>query len=75
MRKLSEIAQEILKTWSKPNYAAAPYIQAMSTMENIEDGYYQDSGWDIVGRFLANARTWRGADAKRIKAELNSMMK
>jgi hypothetical protein len=72
-RPLSVIAQEIEKTWPKVNYAARPYLDAMKTLSSIEDNYMHDSGKSIVLYFLSNATTWRGDDARRIKAELKSL--
>ncbi len=74
MRKLYEIAAEIKSDWKKVNYAAAPQLNAMSTLSSIHENYYMDSAESVVRYFLANARTWRGETAKRIKAELNSML-
>lgn len=75
MRPLYTIAYEILNDWKKPSYCALPYIQALTTLETIDDYYILESGRSIVARFLANAGTWRGETAKRIKAELKSMIK
>lgn len=75
MRKVHEIAQEIRKVWTKPSAYALPYLNAMSSLETIQDPYYLDSGYEIVARFLCNASTFRGEDARRIKAELNLMLK
>ena len=36
--------------------------------------YYYDTAGDIARYFLANAQTFRGADARRLKAELKSML-
>ena len=70
-RKISEIAAEIRQTWKpKVNYAAEPYLEAMETLDRITDSYYQDDAEGVVRRFLINATTWRGDDARRIKAEL-----
>jgi len=74
-RPLSVIAREIYQTWPKINYAAKPYLDAMSCLESIKDNYFQDSGQGIVRYFLSNATTWRGADARRIKAELKNLCK
>lgn len=74
-RPLSEIAREIRKTWPKVNPAAAPYLSAMAEMNSINEFYGSDSGNSVVCYFLGNAQTWRGEDAKRIKKELNSMLK
>lgn len=73
-RKLSEIAREIRQDWQHVNYAAEPYLEAMSTLELVSDRYFYDSGRSIVLYFLANAATWRGETAKRIKAELKEML-
>ena len=74
-RPLSVIAREIRQTWPKMNYAARPYVDAMSTLGSIKDTYGYDSADSIVGYFLANASTWRGEDAKRIKTELKELLK
>ena len=52
-----------------------PYQQAMRSLRSIEDRYGLESAYEIVLRFLANATSWRGPDAKRIKAELNALLK
>ena len=75
VRSLSTIAQEIKRTWPKVYFGAAPYLMAMSTMDTVSDRYGQDPGEDIVRYFLSNATTWRGEDARRIKAELRGMLK
>lgn len=75
MRKVSEIAQEISQDWKNINYGAKPYLDAMHTMTNVTDKYIADSGPSVIRYFLANASTWRGENAKRIKKELNDMIK
>ena len=75
MRKLYEIAEEIRKDWKKPYFGAVPYLYAMGTLSSIVDSYYYDSAKSIVLYFLANAGTWRGDVARRVKAELKSMVK
>lgn len=74
-RSLRVIANEIRKDWAKVNYAAKPYLDAMSTVDSINDMYIHDTAYSIVCYFLANAGTWRGETAKRIKAELKIMLK
>ena len=75
-RPLHEIAREIRKDWgAKVNFAAKPYLDAMATLNTIDDNYGWDSGKMIVLYFLGNASTWRGETAKRIKAELKAMVK
>ena len=74
-RSLSAIAREIAISWANPYFGAIPYIQAMRTLTSIDDHYGFDDARSIVNYFLANAQTWRGEDARRIKAELNSLLK
>ena len=71
-RKLSEIAKDILQHWKNPYFGAKPYIQAMLLINSAEPDapYLAESAEDIVIYFLANATTFRGEDARRIKAEL-----
>ena len=74
-RSLSEIASEIRKEWYPVHFAAKPYLEAMMSLHKISDNYWQDSGENIVIYFLLNARTWEGEAARRIKKELNAMLK
>ena len=71
-RKLSEIAKDILQHWKNPYFGAKPYIQAMLLINSAEPNahYLAESAEGIVAYFLANATTFRGEDARRIKAEL-----
>lgn len=74
-RSLSEIAREIAREWHNVNYAALPYLNAMRDLSSVNDAYGLADGKSIVLYFLANAGTWRGDAAKRIKAELKEMTK
>lgn len=74
-RKLSEIAEEIKVNWTKISPHAKPYLDAMRTLNSIDDKYYADDAQSIVLYFLSNAGTWRGEVAKRVKLELKSMSK
>lgn len=72
-RPLYEIAADIRKNWKNIYFGAVPYRDAMSELNTINDKYWADSAKSVVLYFLANASTWRGPDAKRIKAELKKM--
>jgi len=74
-RPLYVIAREIRKDWTKPYFGAVPYLDAMSQLDSIDDSYFFDSARSVVLYFLANAGTWRGDTAKRVKAELKAMAK
>jgi hypothetical protein len=45
----------------------------METLDTIDDKYMYETAKSIVLYFLANANTWRGETARRIKAELKQM--
>lgn len=73
-RTLAEIAVEIRQIWKTPYFGAVPYIRAMYLMHgDTSMKYGAETGRDIVIYFLSNATTWRGEDARRIKAELKKM--
>jgi hypothetical protein len=74
-RPVREIAGEIRKCWPNVNYAAKPYLEAMFSLNSVDEDYGYDSGKSVVLYFLANAQTWKGPDARRIKAELNTLVK
>jgi hypothetical protein len=75
-RPIETIAREIATAWGvKVNYAARPYLRAMLQLNSIDDHYGADPARCVVTYFLANARTWKGDTAKRIKAELIAMVK
>lgn len=75
-RTFAEIAQEIKKSWTNVYFGAKPYLEAMSQIDSTDKNapYLFETAEDIVLYFLANATTWRGADARRIKVELKSMI-
>lgn len=75
-RSLHEIAKEIKKDWgAKMHFGAKPYVDAMICLNSISDMYGCDTGKSIVAYFLGNASSWRGEVARRIKKELNAMIK
>lgn len=76
VRPLYEIAKEIRNDWgSKIYFGAKPYLGVMLTIDKITDRYMCDDAKTIVRYFLANACSWRGENARRIKKELNEMLK
>lgn len=64
------IAKAKHKYWRNVFPYAAPYADAMMSLNSVDDNYGWDSGREIVGRFLSNVSQWRGETAKAIKAEL-----
>lgn len=74
-RFLHQIASEIYATWPVVNPYAKAYLANMARMGTINDDFMGYPADEIVLRFLDNASGWRGEHARRIKAELNSMLK
>lgn len=74
VRPLHEIAAEIAADWKKPYFGAVPYLEAMLRLDGVGDMFGEQDGETIVMYFLSNAGTWRGAAARRVKAELQGML-
>lgn len=74
MRKLSEIAKEIKQDWKNVSVYARPYLDAMESLSTVNENYIAEDGRTIVLYFLANAGSWRGEVAKRVKQELKKMV-
>ena len=62
------------KDWKQPYFGAVPYLQAMHSLETLNDYYGVDDARSIINRFLSNAATWRGPVAREVKAELKRML-
>jgi hypothetical protein len=73
-RPLHKIADEIMRKWARPYFGAVPYINALTHLSAKEDHFGVESGDSVIRRFLVNAATWRGDDARRIKAELRAIL-
>lgn len=72
-RSIADIAADIRQDWTRPYFGAVPYLNAMRYLSGIGDMYGCDSAKEIVIYFLANANTWCGDVARRIKAELKAL--
>lgn len=77
MRTFSEVAREIRAKWSKPYFGAVPYLDALEQVHTSDKNapYMVEQVKDIVLYLLCNIATFRGADARRLKAELKEMIK
>lgn len=74
-RPIHQIADEIISDWKKPYFGAVPYLNAMRYLGDKHDSYGLDSAKNVVLYFLANANTWRGETARRVKKELKEIIK
>ena len=72
-RPIHEIAADIRRLWKKPYFGASPYLRAMLLLDDINSRYGLDSARDIIVYFLANASTFRGEEARKLKAELKEI--
>lgn len=72
---ISNLARMIKKDWKQVYFGAVPYLDAMFSMESVQDNYGMDSGRSIIAYFLSNSSAWRGPIAKQIKNELNRRFK
>ena len=77
MRTFALIAAEIQTKWKNVSPYAKEYLDAMATIFTSDKNsrYYFDTAETIVLYFLSNASGWKGEDARRIKAELKSMIR
>lgn len=72
---ISDIAYLVKRDWAKVNFAAKPYLEAMTQLHSISDRFGFDDGRSIVLYFLGNATSYRGETAKAVKAELKNRLK
>ena len=73
-RTISAIARDISRNWPKPYFGAVPYLQAMYSLNSINDTYGADSAREIVEYFLSNASGFRGGNASSLKSELKTLL-
>lgn len=75
-RKIREIANDIAADYArqgKPVHPfAAPYVDAMLTMDSVGDTYGAESGEYVILYGLHNLSGWRGETARKCKAELKA---
>lgn len=76
-RTFAEIAQEIKHSWKNIYFGAKPYVEALLEIDSTDPKapYWCEDAQSMVCGFFGNCSSWRGEDAKRIKAELKSMIK
>ena len=75
-RTFQQIAKDIKSTWLNVYFGAAPYLEALLTLDTTDPNamYYYDTAEDVARYFLANAQTFRGANAKQLKEELKILI-
>ena len=73
-RPIYQISEEIQRDWAKPYFGAVPFIEALHAVQSVHDRYGAESVEGLIRYFLANAGTWRGDVARRVKAELKEIL-
>lgn len=75
-RTFRQIAKDIKSTWLNVYFGAVPYLEAMLELDTTDPNamYYHDTAEDVALYFLANASTFRGKDAKKLKEELKKLI-
>lgn len=76
-RTFQQIAKDIKSTWMNVYFGAVPYLEALLMLDTTDQEtlYGIEKAGDIARYFLANAQTFRGADARRLKEELKTLIK
>lgn len=71
---IAQIALMVTKDWKNVYYGAVPYLDAMRSLNSVNDNYYEDSARQVINYFLANATTWRGEIARAAKVKLKQLV-
>ncbi|GEN71286.1 hypothetical protein D3C87_1172600 [compost metagenome] len=71
---IAQIALMVRKDWKNVYFGAVPYLDAMRSLNSVNDNYYEDSASLVINYFLANATTWRGEVARAVKAKLKQLV-
>lgn len=78
-RPLHEIGRDIRVAWSAQTAngrvpaSADAYLRPLETLTSITENYHQDSAKSVVLYLLSNMATFKGEDARRLKAELKTI--
>ena len=76
LSEISSIIRADLKAQGKKiPFGAEPYLDALDTMGDISEKYFEDDGSSIVAYTLSNLASYRGETARQVKAELNARFK
>lgn len=64
-------------TWyaSRSAFAARPYLDALDSLETLGDSFGADSGKHLALYALSNMATFKGDEAKTLKAALKALVK
>lgn len=73
MRSPRDLALDIVADYNrngKPVYwSAKPYVDAMLSLDSWDESFYSDDALTCAVYAFSNLSTWRGEEARAIKAE------
>jgi hypothetical protein len=76
MRTIKQIAAEIFSDWGdKVSPHARPYLEAMLTLNTVDDMYFYDDARTVVLYALSNMSGYRTPRAAGYKRELKELLK
>lgn len=75
-RTFQQIAIDIESIWLNVYFGAVPYLEALLKLDTTNPSalYGIETAGDIARYFLANAQTFRGTHAKKLKEELKTLI-
>ena len=76
-RTIKDIVADITATWGEEKvrttgYAAKPYLEALATVETVDEMYGADKAEHLVRYLLTNLTQFKGARARELKEELRA---
>ena len=77
-RAIADIASDIIRDWQGigkgVHYSAMPYLEAMLSLDSINDNYGADTARSVVAYGLGNMKYYKGEKARKLKAELKAIL-
>lgn len=75
-RTFQQIARDVKSIWMNVYSGAVPYLEALLTLDTTDPEalYGIEKAGNIARYFLANAQTFKGTVARRLKEELKTLI-
>jgi hypothetical protein len=71
----AQVVAAIRADWTKPYFGAVPYLEALECLDSWTDRYGCEDATFLAAYLLSNLRTYRGANAKAVRATLKAVTK
>jgi hypothetical protein len=75
IRPISQIAADIKKSWPRVPNCAKVYLNALEALNDKNSKFGLDTAPSLINYFLCNASTFKGEQARSLKAELKIHLK